>query len=180
MGGKKPALCNSSASNFEMPLEAHRERGRMFREPEITAPHRKSQNGRLNCIPHYGVSINKVAAFTGRPRCVHASVYLTVFPKKCVRPPAQTKSFRSFAITALGAVSQNRENKLESHEEKSFMSDALITKKTSRSPQSRISWLIFAKQLVTTWHKNLKQQKMGSWISYKWKRELGELRCDIY
>lgn len=55
-----------------------------------------------------------------------------VFPEKCLRPhppPAQTKSFRSFVITALGAVSQNRENKLESHEEKSFMSDALITKK---------------------------------------------------
>lgn len=44
-----------------------------------------------------------------------------------------------------GAVSQNRENKLESQEEKSFMSDALITKKTSRSPQSTISWLIFQK-----------------------------------
>lgn len=40
-----------------------------------------------------------------------------------------------------GAVSQNRENKLESEEEKSFMSDALITK-TSRFPQTRISWLI--------------------------------------
>lgn len=43
--------------------------------------------------------------------------------------------------SSTGAVSQNRENKLESQEEKSFMSDALITK-TSRFSQTRVRWLI--------------------------------------
>lgn len=50
----------------------------MFREPLITAPHRRSQDGMFNCISHHTVLINKVTAFTERPQYVHAGVYLTV------------------------------------------------------------------------------------------------------
>lgn len=66
--------------------------------------------------------------------CVH----VCVFTCECVLSNKELPFLRDYRN---GAVSQNRENKLESQEEKSFMSDALITK-TSRFPQTRISWLI--------------------------------------
>lgn len=51
-----------------------------------------------------------------------------VFMQVCVLSNKELPFLRDYST---GAVSQNRGNKLESQEEKSFMSDALITK-TSR------------------------------------------------
>lgn len=114
----------------------HVRRGGMFGEPLITAPPRRSQNGMFNCIPHHSALINKATACTGGAQCVCVSEW------ECVCCWVLSNKEHPFLRDySTGAVSQNRENKLESQEEKSFMSDALITK-TSRFPQTRISWLI--------------------------------------
>ena len=60
----------------------HVRQGGMFREPLITAPACRSQDGMFNCIPHHTVLINKVTAFTGRAQCV--CVYVCECVSVCV------------------------------------------------------------------------------------------------
>lgn len=82
---------------------------------------KNSQNGMLNCIPHHAALINKVTAFNREGS-----------GRACERVPVERRQ-RASAPPRLQpwCCKQNRGNKLESQEEKSFMSDALITK-TSR------------------------------------------------
>lgn len=71
---------------------------------------------------------------------VDASAYLRVFMCVCVCAVEQRASVPPWLQR--WCCKPEQENKLESQEEMSFMSDALI-RKTTRSPQSSISWLIF-------------------------------------
>lgn len=114
----------------------------------------KSKEGGFTCIPYYTISVNKAAVFNGRVQNEHASVFLATCFHACVCAVEQRVSVPPWLQR--WCCKPEQENKLESQEEKSFMSDALI-RKTTRSPQSRISWLIFRMQLGTTWHKQFKQ-----------------------
>lgn len=109
-----------------MPVwQRHVRRGKMFRERLITATPRTSQNRMFNCISPLMAGKNKVTAFTGRARCVCEREYMWV----CVLSNKELPFLRDYSTTA---VSQNRENKLESQGEKSFMFDALITRKNKQ------------------------------------------------
>lgn len=100
----------------------------------------------------------------------------------CVGARALSNKERPFLRDySAGAVSQNTENKLESQEGKSFMSDALITQ-TSRFPQTRISWFIIWShsswgQLDTKKSQTIKDSLMNKSPKTEGKTEVD---CDTY